>query len=209
MIIFEQNIKMKRYILFVLLSVISIAAQAHSDIVDKFIVVIDRGHDEVDLGVQVDGESEYEILSSLVAQITGEVKESIEVIYYNPTGERLTIMERAARINALNPDLVISIHMDATSNGPRQAGIVFSDENKGLKKSKEYAALLITHLAKDAYFSTIRTETSGMALLNKVNAPAFVLLIGNMNATRDRYYLQTNGAQRLKVNFTAFLNELN
>ncbi|EAS18673.1 hypothetical protein BBFL7_00936 [Flavobacteria bacterium BBFL7] len=209
MIIFEQIFKMKKYLLFVLLSIVSINVQANCEDLNTFTVVIDRGHDNVDKGAIVDDESEFDILSSLVAEITGELTSNIKVIYHNPTGSRMTLEERAAQINALKPDLVISIHMGFSDNGPRQAAIVLNDKNMGFEKSKEHASSLITHLSKDAYFSTIRTEVTGVALLEKVNAPAFMLEIGNMNASRDRYYLQSNGSKRVSLNFTAFLNDLN
>lgn len=209
MIIFEQIFKMKKYLLFVLVGAISMTVKANCEDSKPFTVVIDRGHDDVDRGAIVDGESEYDILSALVAEITGELTGDLNVIYHNPTGEHLTIEERAAQINALKPDLVISIHMSFSNNGPRQAAIVFNEYNMAFDKSKEYASSLITHLTKDAYFSTIRTEVTGMALLEKVNAPAFILEIGNMNAARDRYYLQSNGSKRVSMNFTAFLNDLN
>lgn len=209
MIIFEQIFKMKKYILFIAMSAVAIIAQAQSLEVKTFKVILDRGHDAVDKGVQVGDETEYQILSDLVQQLTGEIQNNVEVVYHNPTGERLTIEERAIQINALDPDLVISFHMGASRNGPRQAAVLMNEENKGFEKSKEFASLLITHLSNDPYFSTILTETTGMTLLNKVNAPAFALEIGNMNAPRDRYYLQTNGAKRVAKNFTDFLNALN
>jgi len=209
MIIFEQIFKMKKSILFLVLSVTVFVAQAQHLEKNSFKVVIDRGHDAVDKGVQVDGETEYEILSSLVSQLTGEVQNHVEVIYHNPAGERLTILERATQINSLDPDLVISIHMGASENGPRQAAVLMNEENEQFNKSKEFASLLIQHLSTDPYFSTILTETTGMNLLHLVKSPAFVLEIGNMNAPRDRYYLKTNGAKRLAKNFTDFLNALN
>lgn len=209
MIIFEQIFKMKKYILFIAMSAVAIIAQAQSLEVKTFKVILDRGHDAVDKGVQVGDETEYQILSDLVQQLTGEIQNNVEVVYHNPTGERLTIEERAIQINALDPDLVISFHMGASRNGPRQAAVLMNEENKGFEKSKEFASLLITHLSNDPYFSTILTETTAMSLLNKVNAPAFALEIGNMNAPRDRYYLQTNGAKRVAKNFTDFLNALN
>lgn len=200
---------MKKYILFLALGVVAIMAQANSLVDTTFTVVIDRGHDLVDQGAQVDGDSEYEILSALVAQITGEVKESVNVIYYNAGGERLTLAERAEQINALNPDLVISIHMDSNANGPRQASIILSRENINYDKSAGYANQLITHLSVDNYYATILMDEANLALLRMVNAPALTLQLGNMNAKRDRYYLQTNGAKRVSTNFTAFLNSLN
>lgn len=209
MIIFEQIFKMKKYLLFILFCTVSIMVKASGDDVKTFTVVIDRGHDDVDRGAIVEDESEFEILYALVAEITGELTSDVNVIYHNPTGVHLSIEERAAQINALKPDLVISIHMGFSNNGPRQAAIVLNDKNMEFAKSKEHASSLITHLTKDAYFSTIRTEVNGTALLEKVNAPAFMLEIGNMNAARDRYYLQTNGSKRVSINFTAFLNDLN
>ncbi len=209
MIIFEQIFKMKKYLLFILISAFSITVKANCEDLKPFTVVIDRGHDAVDRGAIVEDESEYEILAALVAEITGELTGDLNVIYHNPTGEHLTIEERADQINALKPDLVISIHMGFSDNGPRQAAIILNDKNLEFEKSKEHASSLITHLTKDAYFSTIRTEVNGMALLEKVNSAAFILEIGNMNAARDRYYLQSNGSKRVSINFTAFLNDLN
>ncbi|MGJ8685020.1 MAG: N-acetylmuramoyl-L-alanine amidase [Nonlabens sp.] len=200
---------MKKFLIFLIVCTVAFTAQASELCNDRFVVVIDRGHSTVDQGAQVGEDTEYGILSSLVAQLTGEVKESIEVIYYNASGEHLTIDERATRINALNPDLVISIHMGNSKNGPRQAAIILNENNTGFEKSKGFANQLINNLVNDVYFSTVRTEVENMSLLEKVNAPAFMLEIGNMNAPRDRYYLQTTGAGRLSINFTAFLNELN
>lgn len=209
MIIFEQIFHMKKYILLILLSTVAMTVKANYNDVKPFVVVIDRGHDAVDKGAQVGDDTEYEILSMLVAQIQGEVTSNIEVIYYNENGEQITIEERARRINALKPDLVISIHMGSSKNGPRQAAVIFNENNIGFEKSQAFASQLVNHLTNDAYFSTIRTEIAGLALLEKVQSPAFMLEIGNMNAPRDRYYLKTNGAARLSKNFTAFLNELN
>jgi len=179
--------------------------QAQSDV---FTVVLDRGHGTIDKGVKAHNTSEYELLQSVVAQIAGDVKNDVQVIYYNEDAEYPTIEDRARAINALNPDLVISIHMGAGKN-PRQGAIYYNTDSSYYFKSEKYAQELIQFLTKDAYYTTILTETASFKLLESVNAPAIQLEIGNMNSPRDVYYLQTNGVQRLQANFTSFLNSLN
>lgn len=175
---------------------------------DVFTVVLDRGHSEVDKGATANNTTEYELLKSIVAQITGDVKSDINVIYYNENGAHLSIKDRVAAINDLNPDLVISIHMGAGSS-PRQGTVYYNSNNTHINASEKYAQQLIQYLTRDAYYSTILTETANFKLLETVEAPAIMIEIGNMKAVRDVYYLQTNGAQRLQSNFTAFLNSLN
>ena len=209
MIIFEQIFQMKKSLFFIVFMVAAMIVKANGDEIKPFTVVIDRGHDVIEKGVQVGEDSEYEILSTLVAQITGEVKDSIHVIYYNQSGEQLSIEERSKRINDLHPDLVISIHMGNSKNGARQAALILNDKNLYFEKSKELGIQLVSQMASDSYFSTIRSEVENRKLLELVSAPAFMIEIGNMNSPRDREYLKTNGAARLSKYFTAFLNELN
>lgn len=191
------------FILFLVGFVSTLQAQT-----DVFTVVLDRGHGGADQGVKAHNTSEYELLQSVVTQLTGEVKDAIQVIYYNENKEYATISDRARAINDLNPDLVISIHMGAGEN-PRQGAIYYNKDSRDYLQSEKYAQELIQYLTKDAYYTTILTETAGFKLLESVNAPAIQIEIGNMNSPRDVYYLQTNGAQRLQANFTAFLNSLN
>ncbi len=196
--------KFKLVIILILWSFVN-QLQAQTDV---FTVVLDRGHSEVDKGVTAGNTTEYDLLKSVVAQIAGDVKTNVKVVYYNESGAFLSIDDRAKAINDLNPDLVISFHMGA-GKLPRQGTIYFNSKNPKYTASEKYAQELIQYLTKDAYYATILTETAGFKLLEKVNAPAIMLEIGNMNAVRDVYYLQTNGAERLQSNFTAFLNSLN
>lgn len=170
-------------------------------------VVVDRGHDSIHKGVIADGVSEYELVHQLVTKLTASAPDHIDLVYYNEKGERQSIPERAAEINALQPDLVISFHMSAVQQ-PRTLSCYYSDKNTNPTASKDYATDLGLSLSKDGYFNERYFKRASFKLLELVQSPAVLVEIGSIKAPRDRYYLTAAGTQKIVQHFNSFLNAL-
>lgn len=82
---------------------------------DKITVVIDAAHGGSDLGATMNGFSEKEIVSSIAQKIENlNLNSNIEILLTRSDDQNIPNQERVAFINAMKPDLVISLHVNAS-----------------------------------------------------------------------------------------------
>lgn len=154
-------------------------------------VVIDAGHGGKDPGITINNISEKDIVFAISQKIKTKENENIEIILLREDDQFLTLKERVDKINSINPDLVLSLHLDKGSkelNSSRKAYLI---DNKVLRKSHYQATKIIEGLNIDAK----DIKLANFKLLEGSNSPALNLSLGNLAHPEDFSFLTSEEGQ--------------
>ncbi|MGD1320020.1 N-acetylmuramoyl-L-alanine amidase family protein [Chryseobacterium sp. 2R14A] len=171
--------------------------------VSKKIIVIDAGHGGNDLGANKNGILEKD----LVLKIAQEIKKAndkdgkYEIVLTRDNDTYATLSERTAQINKLNPEMVISLHVNSTpeADTPKNGHEIFI-QNTAESKS------LAEKLSKKLGECNIREQN--LHILKNSKSPALLVELGYINNTKEREYLNSNDGQReIAQKFADFINE--
>ena len=106
--------------------------------------------------------------------------------------EFVSLEDRVKAINALNPDLVLSLHVNfAKTDEPYGMEFFVSDAAEKYKESSIYAAMLADKF--EGYDTEIKQAK--FYLLKNVDAPAIVFEMGYLSNEIDRQYLTSDKSQ--------------
>lgn len=163
---------------------------------EKKIVVIDAGHGGKDYGATFEDHTEKTIADAISKKIlalnnTGNVK----IVLLRNSDEFKTLEERLDAINNLNPDLVISLHVNQNPNTTVKGIEAFvSEDNIKYDISKAFATELLESLSEE------RLENRGVKnapfmILRKSNSPAITLELGFLSNEEDRHYITSEDGQ--------------
>lgn len=163
---------------------------------EKKIVVIDAGHGGKDHGATFEDHTEKTIADAISKKIlalnnTGNVK----IVLLRNSDEFKTLEERLDAINNLNPDLVISLHVNQNPNTTVKGIEAFvSEDNIKYDISKAFATELLESLSEE------RLENRGVKnapfmILRKSNSPAITLELGFLSNEEDRHYITSEDGQ--------------
>ncbi len=175
----------------------------------KINVVIDVGHGGSDFGATVKSINE----KTIIEQIAKKIKSSNSnvVIHFTRNEDKtLTLQERTDFINKLNPDLVLSIHINANKDSNKSGLELYTaQEGEFSEKSTQIAKELSLKLSKNELFKTNTLKTAPYFILKKANAPAVVIELGFLTNENDFKYL-TNDKEQEKIanSFSEFISEL-
>lgn len=176
----------------------------------KITVVIDAGHGGNDHGATVNDFTEKQI----VAQITDKIKlqntnKDIEIVLTRDSDATMTFDERTQIINSLNPDLVISLHVNMQKNATASGMEFFvSKDNVAYEKSNTHAEQL------QQKFETNGMNSRGIKLapfmmLKKSESPAVLVELGFLSNPLDRAYLTDDLQQsRIASTILEFISEI-
>lgn len=162
----------------------------------KMRIVIDAGHGGNDNGVVVDDVTEKEITEAIGRKIKFlNNKESVEVIIIRDKDEFMNLSDRVNKINALNPDLVISLHInshqDTTVNGFE---VFIGEKNQKNVDSKIIAESLLNSTPQP--LAKREVKEANLYLLNNVKCPAVLLELGFLTNNHDRDFLESQLGQQ-------------
>ncbi|WP_282031813.1 M56/M15 family metallopeptidase [Winogradskyella eximia] len=161
---------------------------------DTLIVVIDAGHGGQDSGNSIEKEIVLEI-SNLLASYSNE---KVKIIQTRNSDNFLSLKERSEIINAVNADLVISLHCNAHTE-PSINGIeaYYNDENEDKKASFDYSKILINNQSR-LLSGRSNVKSASFYLLRNVNCPAIYLELGFLTNEKDKAVL-TNEAEQVEI----------
>ena len=161
------------------------------------IVVLDAGHGGTDAGVQTHGLTEKELTLSIVTAVRDKLAESgVRVYCTRQQDEEVLTERRAAFINELRPDFVVSVHFNAGEdsgtygtevwyNGafvipvygnPELADVL---ERSVVKAAEGKAAGLVDCVVE-------KPDSEETAFLEELRVPAVVLEAGYLTNERER-----------------------
>ncbi|PQA95757.1 N-acetylmuramoyl-L-alanine amidase [Chryseobacterium shigense] len=170
---------------------------------NKKYIVIDAGHGGNDTGSIYGKFSEKEITISIANEIKklNENQDQYEVILTRDSDAYPTLQERTAMINKLNPELVISLHMnsDPQKESEKEGTEVYIQNTDGSKKLAE-------KISKK--FDVRKIEERNLHMLRETKAPAVLVELGFINNTKDREYATSEkGQKEIAQKFTEIIRE--
>lgn len=161
----------------------------------KRVIIIDASHGGKDFGVQIDGVSEKEIALNIANKIKAlNTNSDLEIVLTRDSDKFLTLDERVEFINSLNPEAVISLHVNSAPV-ERLKGLEFfvSNENEVTEQSNALASKLQKAMQKK--YTSKEVAFRNLFLLKNVNSPAALIELGNMSNQTDRELLQSEKGQ--------------
>lgn len=154
-------------------------------------VVIDAGHGESDPGViATDGTKE----SDLTLQIAQRIKQlnksdNIRIVLTRNSKETVDLKKRSNIANAQNPDLFISLHINAGETGNEESGfeVYISKKNAThLTENKVFGSILLNSLT-GVYktINKIQQRDQGIWVLDNSNCPSAIVECGYITNKQD------------------------
>ena len=176
----------------------------------KINVVIDAGHGGKDYGSKYEGHIEKDIVKAIAEKVQALNKDADVVIHLTRNGDEFKDLdERVEAINTLNPDLVLSLHVNyAKSSDNSGMEFFIAKEAANKVQSAEYAEKLADKM-KNRY-GNIPVKEAPFYILRNSKVPAITLEMGYLSNEKDRGYLTTEkGQQEMAGLITDFLKEIN
>ncbi|MCX8531654.1 N-acetylmuramoyl-L-alanine amidase family protein [Chryseobacterium luquanense] len=170
--------------------------------VNKKVVVIDAGHGGNDLGANKDGVLEKELVLNIAQQIKKASENGkYDVVLTRSDDKYSTLTERTEQINKLNPEMVISLHVNSTpeENTTKNGHEIF------IQKSVESKSLA-EKLSKKLGECNIKEEN--LHILKNSKATTVIVELGYINNAKEREYLSSpDGQRQIARKFAEFINE--
>ncbi|TZF99857.1 N-acetylmuramoyl-L-alanine amidase (plasmid) [Chryseobacterium panacisoli] len=184
------------------LSIFSTAFLSFTPINKKYIV-IDAGHGGNDFGA-THGEIREKNISLSVAKEIQKINESqdkYEIILTRDSDSYPTLSERTAQINKLNPEMVISLHVNTSPEKERSDnGFEIYTQNSDV--SKELAGKIYKK------FNARKISESNLHILRETKAPAVLVELGFINNSENRNYITSEkGQKEIAQKFVEIINE--
>ncbi|MCE4066014.1 N-acetylmuramoyl-L-alanine amidase [Chryseobacterium gleum] len=184
------------------LSIFSTAFLSFTPINKKYIV-IDAGHGGNDFGATYGEILEKNIALSVAKEIRkiNESQDKYEVILTRDSDSFPTLAERTDQINKLNPEMVISLHVNSSPQKERtDNGFEVYVQNSDV--SKELAGKIYKK------FNARKIEERNLQILRETKAPAVLVELGFINNSDNRNYITSEkGQKEIAQKFVEIINE--
>ncbi len=181
----------------ILISLTCFAFISPSNKVKKQInVVIDAGHGGYDLGSQANDVTEKQIIEQIITKIQNLNKNKNVILHYTRSEDKfIPLKDRTDFINTIKPDLVISLHVNASKN-PDNSGLEFyvSKESKSYEKSNIIAEKLQTKFATSNW-KVSEIKNANFFILKVSEVPAVLMEIGYLTNKNDKKMLEDGKEQ--------------
>jgi len=173
-------------------------------------IVINPGHGGEDVGARgVDGTTE----SILTLQLAKMLKEKnnnpqLDIVLTRSTDEFHTVVEVAEKVNALSPDLFVSLHINAAASVLKKgapnyapakgAEIILADKTKAFDYKNSY--LLANSIGNsitgiNTTFAGIKSRTKPVYLLQTIKCPSVLIEAGYITNKEEVALLKTEAYQ--------------
>lgn len=172
----------------------------------KFHVVIDAAHGGKDYGAAYGSVYEKDVVFKIAEELQKQHKDEDVVLHFTRKADHhVTLEERVQFINAIKPDLVISLHVNfSTKHDAAGAEVFYQNQD-----SRPYAEALGGRINQQNLVLR-NVDEAQFFLLKKSQAPAVHLEMGFLSNPSDRNLLTTEaGRQKLAGIVDEFVNELN
>lgn len=152
-------------------------------------IVIDAAHGGKDHGATHDGFTEKEIVRSIAQKISNLNYDGEVVIHMlREEDEFLELKDRVKKINALKPDLVLSLHLNYTKSETKSGMEFFvCEEAVQGRKSAQYAEKLADKFEAKSFDTEVKDAK--FMILKQSEVPAIVFEMGFLSHEGDRKYL--------------------
>lgn len=169
---------------------------------NKKIIVIDAGHGGNDMGATYNEVSEKQIVLGVASQIKNLNKsEDYEIILTRDSDQYAGLSDRTAMINKLNPEMVISLHINRTpgSETDKKGHEIYTQNSDASKALAEKISKKL---------GSCKIEEKNLHILRESKSPAVLVELGFINNKDDRDYLSSEAGQKeLAQKFIEIINE--
>lgn len=171
--------------------------------VNKKVIVFDAGHGGNDNGVVYGNIAEKDITMNIAKEIKkfNDGQNEYEVILTRDSDTYPSLSDRTAMINKLNPEIVISLHVNSSpqKESSDQGTEVFVQNTENSKQ-------LAKKISKK--FDVRKVEERNLHILRETKAPAVLVELGFINNTKDRAYITSEkGQKEIAQKFTEIIRE--
>lgn len=169
----------------------------------KKIIVIDAGHGGTDMGATYNEVSEKQIVLGVASQIKklNTLQDDYEIILTRDSDQYAGLGDRTAMINKLNPEMVISLHINRTpgSETDKKGHEIFTQNSYASKALAEKISKKL---------GSCKIEEKNLHILRESKSPAVLVELGFINNKEDRDYLSSEvGQKELAQKFIEIIKE--
>lgn len=172
------------------LSIFCIAFLSFTPINKKYII-IDAGHSGNDLGSVYGHFSEKDISLNIAKEIQkiNEGQNKYEIVLTRNDDSYPSLSERTTQINSLNPEMVISLHVNRSPQEEtvQQGTEIYVQDTENSKKLAE-------KISKK--FDARKIEGRNLHMLRESKAPTVLVELGFINNSKDREYITSEKGQK-------------
>jgi N-acetylmuramoyl-L-alanine amidase/beta-lactamase regulating signal transducer with metallopeptidase domain len=173
------------------------------------VIVIDAGHGGKDPGAKIDEELESKIVESIAKKIKAlNGSEDLKIILLREDDSFVSLSDRVNKINQINPDLLISLHLNASKN-PNEKGVnaFISSQNGFYEKSLEKANQLIENISNNN-LTKGGVKNANLYIIKNSKCPAVLLEVGYLSNANDKAYITSeSGKDEIAKNILKLLRE--
>lgn len=171
---------------------------------NKKLIIIDAGHGGTDMGSNKNGIYEKNIVLIIGKEIQkfNTAQNKYEVILTRDHDTDIPLSDRTAVINKLNPEMVISLHMNSSPHeeSERSGQEIFIQNTEASRKLAE-------KISRKFNPCSIVGERN-LHILRASKAPTVLVELGFINSTKDREYLTSEkGQKEIAQKFTEVFKE--
>jgi N-acetylmuramoyl-L-alanine amidase/beta-lactamase regulating signal transducer with metallopeptidase domain len=173
------------------------------------VIVIDAGHGGKDPGAKIDEELESKIVESIAKKIKAlNGSEDLKIVLLRDDDSFVSLSDRVNKINQINPDLLISLHLNASKN-PNEKGVnaFISSQNGFYEKSLEKANKLIENISNNN-LTKGGVKNANLYIIKNSKCPAVLLEVGYLSNANDKAYITSeSGKDEIAKNILKLLRE--
>lgn len=163
----------------------------------EYTVVIDAGHGGQDYGAQTADISEKALTTLITQKIQEKMKDESVTVHFTRLDDQMkSLSDRVNYVNQLQPDLLISLHVNHNKNENAQGfEVYYSDDSKTAATSLSQAEQLATTLAARTSLNNRGVKKGPFYILKNANCPAVLLEMGFVSNANDKAYLTSQAGQ--------------
>lgn len=164
------------------------SSNGHVALAKTYTVVLDAGHGGEDLGAKSAASlNEAEITLAIVKKIAAlNANPSIRFILTRSNNEFVTLQKRVELANEVSADLLLSVHVDnlpGKSTPTNDVYITKLSNHPAYVESRFIGSALVSKLQAKGMNADLKTRTAkGIYVLDAPNAPAAIVMAGNMSS---------------------------
>ncbi|WP_374461762.1 N-acetylmuramoyl-L-alanine amidase [Chryseobacterium taeanense] len=167
------------------------------------LIIIDAGHGGSDIGANRNGIYEKNIVLNIGKEIQklNSSQDKYEIILTRDSDTYNQLTDRTTLINRLNPELVISLHVNSSPDmeSLQQGSEIYTQNTEASKNLAE-------RISKK--FNVQKIEEKNLHILRESKAPAILMELGFINNVKDLEYLTSEkGQKEVAQKFADVFNE--
>lgn len=205
----DKMLKYKIYVfLFFIIGILSInivyASNNNLELLGK-VIYLDAGHGGIDSGATYKNIKEKDINLEICLKLEEELTKKGAIVYQTRYGDydlsvpntinrkRSDLSRRSNVINKANPDLFISIHLNAENTGIWRGPQVFYNDNN--EKNELLAKIFQKELNKSLKGNREYKKDNSLYLQKRLKYPGVLIEVGFLSNSNDRYLLKKSNYQ--------------